>query len=173
MSSLSEDDRAALSAYLDGELDEESTRRIEVRLSLEPELRCAYDTLRQTWSLLDYLPRSNPSIDFTSRTLDRLSREALPTGSTRWISRVFRRVPAAAIAWSLGVLMALGVGVAVGGWFGGTATVEADNDDALVRHLRIVDRWRLYEAADDIDFLRGLDQPDLFGDDPGYGGAQP
>ncbi len=169
--SLSEDDRAALSAYLDGELDEESTRRIEVRLSLEPDLRSAYDTLRQTWNLLDYLPRSDPSIDFTSRTLDRLSRETIGTGAGRWISRVFRRVPAAAIAWSLGVLLAFGVGMAVGGWIGGTT--EADSDEALVRHLRVVERWRLYEAADDIEFVRQLDQPDLFGDEPGYGGGLP
>ncbi len=167
---VSEDDRAALSAYLDGELDEASTRRIEVRLNLEPELRCAYDTLQQTWSLLDYLPRATPSSEFTSRTLDRLTHETVRGGAGRWVSRVFRRVPAGALAWSLGAVAALGVGMTIGGWFGGTGPSEAADDEALVRHLRIVERWRLYEAADDIEFLRGLDQPDLFGEEPGYGG---
>lgn len=171
--SLSEDDRAALSAYLDGELDEASTRHIEVRLTLEPDLRCAYDTLRQTWSLLDYLPRATPSTEFTSRTLDRLTHETLAGGAGRWINRVFRRVPATAVAWSLGVLVALSMGMAIGGWLRGPAMSEAESDEALVRHLHIVERWRLYEAADDLKFVRQLDQPDLFGDEPAYGGLQP
>jgi anti-sigma factor RsiW len=42
---LSDDDRAALSAYLDGELDDDATHRIEVRLTSEPELRFEYETI--------------------------------------------------------------------------------------------------------------------------------
>ena len=171
--SLSEDDRAALSAYLDGELDADSTHRIEARLNIESELRSAYDTLRQTWSMLDYLPKATPSVNFTSRTLDRLSRETLTTGADRWITKVFRRVPAATLAWSVGGLLALTLGMSLGGWFDSSASTDADSDEQLVRHLRIADRWHLYEVADEIDFVRRLDHPDLFGDETDSGGAQP
>jgi anti-sigma factor RsiW len=165
---LSDDDRAALSAYLDGELDEESTRQVEVRMSLEPDLRHEYDTLRQTWGLLDYLPRAAPSIDFTNRTLERLTHETLTVPAPTWIGRVFRRVPAAGLAWSLGLLLALGAGLWVGNSVVWPRVSETENDDALARHLRVVERWRLYQAADDIEFVRQLDQPDLFGDEAGY-----
>jgi len=170
---LSDEDRAALSAYLDGELDDESTRRIEVRLSLDAELRAEFDTLRQTWGLLDYLPQVAPAADFTSRTLDRLSHETLTSAAGRWISRVLRRVPATALAWSLGVVVALGLGMTVAGGFGGSGMSEAELDEALVRHLRIAERWQLYQAADNIELLRELDKPDLFGGEPGYGGGVP
>jgi anti-sigma factor RsiW len=55
---LSDDDRATLSAYLDGELDEAAVQQVESRLSLDSEARAEYETRRQTWSLLDYLPRA-------------------------------------------------------------------------------------------------------------------
>ena len=43
----------------------------------------------------------------------------------------------------------------------------ADPDAALIRHLRVLEKWRSYETVDDIDFVRALDQPDLFGDEQG------
>ena len=35
----------------------------------------------------------------------------------------------------------------------------------LVRHLRVIEKWRLYEHADDLDFVKKLNHPDLFGDE--------
>jgi hypothetical protein len=43
----------------------------------------------------------------------------------------------------------------------------ADPEESLVRHLRVLEKWRQYEAIDDLEFLRALDHPDLFGDEPG------
>ena len=49
MSSLSEEDRANLVAYLDGELDDDAARALEAKLSLDPDARAEAETLRKTW----------------------------------------------------------------------------------------------------------------------------
>ena len=38
----------------------------------------------------------------------------------------------------------------------------------LVQNARVLQFKRLYEHADDLQFLRELDEPDLFGDDVGW-----
>ncbi len=70
---LSDRDRADLIAYLDGELDERRSRELEARLGRDPKARAEAEALRRTWALLDYLPRPEPSEQFTHRTLSRLS----------------------------------------------------------------------------------------------------
>src|SRR5579875_558227 len=72
-SHLSEQERADLVAYLDGELTGEASRALEAKLSLDPSARAEADALRRTWELLDFLPRPQPSPRFTHRTLERLS----------------------------------------------------------------------------------------------------
>jgi len=164
---LTEEDRVALSAYLDGELDEDAMQRLEARLHAEREMRAEFEAMRRTWGLLEYLPRAAPSADFTSRTLQRLAVEtqALPRPVPRWSDR-WRRLPLRGIAWAGAVFFALGVGYAVGGRLSGSSDAAGD-DDALLRHLRVIKQWPVYQHAEDIDFLRQLDQPDLFGDESG------
>jgi hypothetical protein len=142
---LSDDDRAALSAYLDGELDDDATHRIEVRLTSEPELRFEYETLRQTWSLLDFLPRSSPSVDFTNRTLSRITIER-NTGGPTWVSVLARRVPVLTIACAAAVMLAAGVGVATGTWLAAPpdAGLEegARSDAAWMRKQPLAERMK-------------------------------
>jgi anti-sigma factor RsiW len=164
---LSDDDRATLSAYLDGELDEAAVHQVESRLSLDSEARAEYETLRQTWSLLDYLPRATPAADFTNRTLERLSLER----STSPGARIAHRVPTT-LVWAAAVLLAAGLGYALGGQLPSSAPEStpdnvADSDEALVRHLRVIELWPLYQNAEDLDFLRQIDQPELFGEESG------
>src|SRR5262249_39026234 len=63
---------ADLVAYLDGELDPADARRVEARLATDPEARAKATALKKTFDLLDYLPRPEPSPDFTTRTLHKL-----------------------------------------------------------------------------------------------------
>ena len=162
MSTLNDDDRANLTAYLDGELDEEAAQALEAKLSQDPTARAEVEALRQAWTMLDYLPRSSPSATFTNRTMERLSLERpvetgkMPTGGTgSWWG---------AAVWAAAVLLAA--------WLGWAASQRlwqrsADPDEPLVRQLRLIEKWRAYELVDDVDFLRALDDPDLFGDDLG------
>jgi anti-sigma factor RsiW len=166
---LTEDDRAALSAYLDGELDAATSHRLEVRLGVDPELRHEFEVLKQTWSLLDYLPAAAVSTNFTSRTVERMTLERRGGGRTEWLRRWVRRLRPATLAWAAAVLLALGVGYAMGARLVPVPVPDAapEHDEMLVRHLRIIERWSLYQHAEDVDFLKDLDQPELFGDEHG------
>ena len=160
VANLSDEDRENLVAYFDGELDEESARTLEARLNLDPQTRAEADALQATWNLLDYLPRSDPSPSFTHRTLEKLALQTGPhahAGSGRWLKL---------LGWAAAILVAAGLGFVAARWLWQPRT-PADLDEQMVRHLRVIDKVHQYEQVDDLDFLRGLDQPDLFGEEPG------
>lgn len=164
MASLSDEDRANLTAYLDGELDEETAHTLEAKLSQDPEARAEVEALRQAWGMLDYLPRASPSTTFTHRTMELLSLERRPAVETGRMPLKRRGWPGR-LAWTAAVLLA-----AVAGYWASTALLAPstpDVDEPLVRQLRLIERWRDYETIDDIEFLKGLDDPDLFGAEVG------
>lgn len=156
---LSEEDRINLVAFLDGELSGPRARAMQARLSLDPVVRAEADALRRAWNLLDFLPRPEPSPAFTSRTLDRISpvgtRRSNPAKQGRWRSRLL------GLGWAAAVLLAAGLGYGVGSRWGPREPGEKD----LVRDLRLIEYKHYYDLIEDFDFLRELDQPDLFGED--------
>ncbi len=160
---LSAEERAALVAYLDGELPEEEARKVEARISQDPTVRAEVEAMKRTWELLDYLPRAEPSPNFTHRTV------SLVTGEHRaaLVARQRRRRWAFAAGWAAAVLLA-----AAGGYAAVTYLAPREpTDDELTRDLRVLENRKLYEQVDDVGFLKKLDQPDLFGDDsPDAGG---
>lgn len=159
---MTDDDREALTAYLDGELDDETEQALETRLSQDPNLRAELDALRQTWGLLDYLPKPAASSDFTHRTLDRLSLEGRSTQS----ASIRRGWPVRRIAvWTVAALLALFVGVAASSGYRRYVEPPIDPDEAIVRRLRLLERLPQFETVEDIEFLKALDTPELFGGD--------
>jgi hypothetical protein len=118
MAKLSDEDREALTAYLDGELDEASARSVETRLNLDPNTRHEAEALKQAWNMLDYLPKAEPSASFTHRTLERLATE---TGVQRRILR----------PWLAGALWATGALLAAAAGFGIAAIIWRPSTDAL------------------------------------------
>jgi anti-sigma factor RsiW len=161
MAHLSDKDREDLTAYLDGELDEVTSRSVETRLNLDPKARAEADALQQAWSMLDYLPRSEPSTTFTHRTLERL---ALRTGTVR---RPRWRPWAAGLAWAAAVFVAAAAGFGASRFIWRQPAEPDDLQEQMVQHLRAIEKVNLYEHADDINFLKALDQPDLFGEETG------
>jgi hypothetical protein len=105
---LSEQERADLVAYLDGELKGEAARALEAKLQLHPEARAEAAALKRTWDLLDYLPQAEPSPAFTEQTLSRL---AVPMG--RAVS-THRRLWGA--LWCTGLVAAFVIGWAGHNW---------------------------------------------------------
>src|SRR5437879_1691136 len=101
---LNEDEKAELVAYLDGELDDAATQAVEAKIATNPDARAELDSLKQTWGMLDYLPKASPSATFTNRTMERLSLEKMPAkktmpmpGSRPWLGR---------LGWAAAVLVA-------------------------------------------------------------------
>ncbi len=167
MAYLSDEDRANLVAYLDGELDANSARALEARLANDPRARAEAETLRRTWEMLDYLPRAEASTTFTHRTLERLAVQS----PTRTTPRPRRPLPwwLLAAGWAAGLILAVAGGMGAANLLWPPPPVVADDtaevEAQLARNRRLVENRRLYENVDDFDFLRALDSPDLFGDD--------
>jgi hypothetical protein len=154
---LTAQERADLVAYLDGELTGEPARALEAKLNNSPEARAEADSLRLTWDLLDYLPQPAPSTSFTERTLSRLAplREESKPSSKRL------RPLLLGLGWAAVLLLS-----ALGGYLGfRLVTRSGRGEHELVRDLRVIENKRYYDPVDDLDFLRKLDDPDLFGEE--------
>ena len=134
---LSEQEKADLVAYLDGELTGEARRAVETKLSLDPTARAEADTLKKTWDLLDFLPKPEPSPSFTNRTLEKLAPIRAQAAAPR------KRRPWLVAAWAAALVAAAAAG------YGGVAVVSRPPP----------------RPTDDLEYLKQLDQPDLFGDD--------
>ena len=165
MSTLNDQDRENLTAYLDGELDQQTSQALEAKINLDPEARKEVEALKQAWGMLDYLPQPQPAARFTHRTMERLSLEKM--GQTVRMSRSRAALWLRAVGWAAAIVAAAGVGLGAGQLFFSKAPDGADADEPLVRHLRILENWRHYENIEDLDFLRALDHPDLFGNPQG------
>jgi anti-sigma factor RsiW len=176
MSRLSEEDRANLVAFLDGELDEPAAQALEAKLSRDPQLRAEADAFKKTWELLDYLPRPEPSASFTHRTLERLAVKETDKWRTRGAGSRWGWL--APIAWM--AFMALAT---VGGllaaqhlWTpaepppsqpGSTAPQPPASkvEETMAKDWDMLKSFRYYEHVDDVEMLRQLDRKDYFGDE--------
>jgi len=59
-----------LVAYLDGELDVESARRIDERLATDAKVRATLQRLEQAWNMLDHLDRPSLTAHFAESTME-------------------------------------------------------------------------------------------------------
>jgi anti-sigma factor RsiW len=154
---MSEQERADLVAYLDGELTGEPARALEAKLSLNPAARSEAEALRRTWDLLDYLPVPQLSTSFTHRTLERLT--PMQAGETRLRQRWRQRC--IGLGWAAALLLSGWAGYAAHNWF-----VPAEpGEKELLHDLRLIENKRYYDLIEDLDFWRALDKPEMFGDD--------
>lgn len=101
-----------LSAYLDGELDENQARRVEEAVRGDTRLALELSKLRAARDLLRRLPREEAGEDFTARVLEQAERRQLvattPVHPVDGKRRPLRVLAAAAV-----LLVAAGVGVIV------------------------------------------------------------
>jgi hypothetical protein len=169
---FTDDDRAELIAYMDGELAGDAQRRVENRLITDATARAEADSLKRAWDLLDYLPRPEPSTDFTARTLTRVSALRVPSGKTLLDPPTARRPwhRQHALAWSLLVTAAIVAFVAGYALTPGRrpitpAEVDPATDVLMAKEPGVIENLPLYLAAENLDYLLALDQSDLFADD--------
>lgn len=156
---LTSAERANLVAYLDGELNEAEAQAIATKLTKSATARREIEALEKAWELLDYLPRSKASDDFTARTLTEVER--LSTEGGRFESAVretTRRVLRVAV-WTLVSLLTVGAGYAVTQWVWPNPTAR------LARDLSIAEHLDEYRDVGDFEFLEILAHSSEFGTD--------
>ena len=154
------------------ELDERAAEAMATKLSLDAKLRAKAEAYQRTWDILDVLPRPEPSSSFTTRTLS----HAIPVPSGQQIvppsSLTLQTMPAFPTPrpsvgfWiaSIAIVVAAGTGgyFAHRAWAPAPKVVAADpplEDYPLMKNLR------LYRNVDDMDYLKRLDSPEMFGDE--------
>jgi hypothetical protein len=156
-------------AYLDGELDEVSSRRIEEHATADPVMRTKIQSLRKTYDLLDYLPMPEPSADFATKTVTQiLQRPGTPAVTPSPATHSTR------LKWA-GLSLAACASIVVGLVAGTVTRPPASPVTELLTPdlLPVLARLPFYTGVDDIEFLRKLDRPDLFGSDPDDASSAP
>jgi hypothetical protein len=159
-----------LVAYLDGELDPTAAESMAARMGLDPKLRAEADALQRAWDILDVLPRPQPSAAFATRTISQVVPiPAAPSGTqvvaTPPILVPPGRRPGAGF-WAAAVAVVLLAGA--GGYFARQAIVPAPKPvtpEPTADDFSLMKNLRLYRHVDDIDYLKKLDSPELFGDE--------
>lgn len=144
-----------LVAYLDGELDEETNRDIERRLSDDPEYRLRLQQLQHAWDLLDELPRLNCDEGFTRSTVEFVALSARQElQETQQWSRPAKQKTLfirAVITVAAGIL-----GLFLGDWFFGREQRQ------FLEDLEVISEFDQYRLTEDFQFLQDLERSDVF-----------
>ncbi|MBJ7303035.1 MAG: zf-HC2 domain-containing protein [Gemmataceae bacterium] len=146
------------SSYLDGELTEEEAREFEAKLASSPEERANFQAMKKTWEMLDYLPKPDVTMAFTAKTMEKMRALSNPTIAIKEYSYGDRRLLVAAV---LLILFVGGFGI---GSYSLRKTVSIEEE--IIRNFGLYENKKIYEQIENIEFLKKLDAPDLFGQDP-------
>jgi anti-sigma factor RsiW len=154
---LDEQERLAeeLVAYLDGELDAESSRRVEQRLARDPAVLKELNRLERAWQMLERLPRAEVSETFTQTTVEMVAVKAAKDLQAERARQPLRRWKNLLAAATIAVIAA-GLGFMV------SRLQWPDPNDQLARDLPILENLEQYRQVEDIEFLRSLHESGLF-----------
>lgn len=143
-----------LTAYLDGELDETQTQKVENRLGSDSDYLAEMQSLQKTWDLLDTLPVHEPGGSFTKTTMELIVGDAVSTAKNKRKRTLFLgRV--AVMALLPVVFFATAYGVA--------RRMQSDPDRRLIENLSVIENFKKYEAVDcNLEFLESIRKFDFF-----------
>jgi hypothetical protein len=137
-------------------ISEKQMERIRKEVAHIP--RLDFQAMKKTWEMLDYLPKPDVTMAFTAKTMEKMKALSNPTVAIKEYSYGDRGL---LIAAALLVLFAGGFGV---GSLSFNDSIRVDTE--LVNNLRLYENKNLYEQIENIEFLKKLDAPDLFGQEP-------
>jgi hypothetical protein len=141
---LSGEERENLVAYLDGELDPQQIREIELALGRSPVARHDVDMLARTWDLLDNLPQQQVGEQFVTETM------SLVIGAEVGGEEVDPLAPLKARNRTL--------------WWSFAVYVLPNETDELLRDYEIVAELDKYLEAEDAEYLQKLAEIKEFAD---------
>jgi anti-sigma factor RsiW len=144
-----------LVAYLDGELDDESSRRIEERLTTDATLREQLTRLERTWDALDELEQVEVDEKFTQSTIEMVALLAEEEHRQEEQQRPIR-VRRSWLIGSAGLLLACLAGFAAAG------LLWPNPNQQLIEDLPVLERLDEYQQIDDIEFLELLHEQGVF-----------
>jgi anti-sigma factor RsiW len=149
---LTTEQRDNLTAYLDGELDEDGTRQIESVLAGSTVARSDVERLAKTYELLDLLPRPKASGEFTEKTLQtaRLGEVKADIRDSVWYRQGRRIVRWASWAALLFAVSCISYAVA--------RYRAPRQDDLQLDNFEVIRQLDEYEKAKDVQFLERLSQ---------------
>lgn len=152
-----------LVAYLDGELNEVESGRMERQLVSDPPLRGYADSLDRTWQLLDSLGEATVSGEFTQKTLASLSTvssDGDQAAGARW-SGLFTKMPVTKILiWTLIGFVSCSAGLLVARI---SQNRNADSDDVLLlRQFDMLEDYPRIYPIPNATFLRDVSALDEF-----------
>ena len=147
---LTTEQRDNLTAYLDGELDEDGTRQIETVLANSTVARNDVEVLAKTYELLDLLPRPRASGEFTEKTMQtaKLGEVRKDPRDSAWYRQGKRIIRYA--SWAALLFAAASVGYAVARY------KVPQHDDVLLDNLDVIQNLDDYEKAGSFEFLDAL-----------------
>lgn len=150
LSRLTTEQRYELVAYLDGELDEQATARIEKLLAENAVARADVELLAATYELLDSLPRPKASSEFTEKTLAtaRLAEVKPDITQSPFYRGVQQSLPY--FGWAAAMIVAGLLG------FAATYRWVPQPHDELVRELELIQHLDKYQEVGSIEFLERL-----------------
>ena len=158
---LTAEQREDLVAYLDGELEDVPSQEIDRILARSDVARHEVEALSRAWEMLDILPRSNASSEFTSRTMATVKLEEVPHdfSGRPWFIALRRGAVGAVWVAALAAAGLLGF-LATWQWY------PNPNRD-LLEELPVVKQLDVYAEVDNPEFLESLSKSALFdgGDD--------
>ncbi len=144
-----------LVAYLDGELDAESSRDVEQRLASHVAVRERLHELERAWDALGALSAPEMSPQFAHSTLEMIAqaaeKERQHETSQFLTSRTRHLLAGAAV-----LLVAFGLGLFV------AANRGRSENEQLVNDLPILEELDAYRRAENIHFLRMIRDAQLF-----------
>lgn len=144
-----------LVAYLDGELDEEASQQVELRLRDDAAYQQKLRELQKTWDLLDNLPRASVGEKFTQTTVELVAMKAAADAHKHEVGRATRQ-------WiARGGTLAAAVVAGVVGYLSITSVASRSNMQ-LVRDLPVIENLDGYRNIESIEFLEQLDKSGLF-----------
>jgi hypothetical protein len=153
---LTDDERANLVAFLDGEVDESLARSLEDKAARSVSVRREIEALDKTWGLLDWLPRPELPAEFAAQTLTQIHARQEQAEQFEGQLKSGATILAKTLAWALCVVAIGTVG------FMSMRYLWPDPNRALINDLDAVENLDTYRAIPDIKFLDDLSRLGIF-----------
>lgn len=141
-------------AYLDGELDEAETERIEAVIGQSEVARSDMEGLAKTYEFLDILERPEASGDFAERTMATIRVDELRADPRDSLWYKLSQRGGILAAWVAGLFA-----MAVLGFLATSQWVQTPSDQ-LVEDLPLIENIDLYTEVGSIEFLQRLSAQD-------------